>query len=323
MYGVGHNITIRPIVRFPYAKFILNSLGMFCYLLRDDNPVVFTRSCYFAYLASFLDKTVVLETHQHAFVPAYHNHFNESILKRLQNRDNTVFVVISQKLREIFQRKGVVAPMLVCHDGYDERSAVVTGEPRINRAGYRAAAVYAGSLTKMKGLGHIERLASRHTDVMFCLLGDDEARADGEIVARMRRMPNVVFTGLGPHTEIHAYLSEADVLLLLPTKDGLYNDVTSPLKMFEYMNTGRAILSTAMPSISEVLKDGRNCLMAEDDPEDIDRKFSALLDDGELRRELGLAAVDDVKEYSWTRRSARIMEFVAERTARAAEAEAA
>jgi len=314
LYGIGETIKIRPIVRFPYVKFILNTLGMFCYMLRDDSPVIFTRNFYLAYMATYLNKTVVLESHQHTFDQGYHTRFFNFILKRIDGRKNVSMVVISKRLKEILNDRGIKSPMLVCHDGYDDCTVCDGSGGLIDRTGYRATAVYAGSLLRIKGFEHIERLARKNPDVKFCLLGDYRQKADRQIVERMRPLSNVEFTGLIRHAEINGYLSEADVLLLLPTKEGVYNDVTSPLKMFEYMNTGNAILATDMPSLAEVLVSGRNCMMANDDPDDIDSKFQMLINDGGLRERLGSAAREDVKEYSWLRRSARIMEFVSGRT---------
>lgn len=315
MYGVDADITIRPIIRFPYIKFMLNAVGMFGYLLNDKNPVIITRNFYFAFLATLLDKVVVLEAHQYAFDQFYHTWLFSRVMRLIGRRKNLALVVISGQLEDKLREIGVTAQMLVCHDGFDDRAGHGCGLAAVSREGYRAVAMYAGSFSRIKGLAHIYYLAASNPDVRFYMLGGEDGTEDAELVGRLRRLENVVMAGQVRHPDIHRYLVEADVLLLLPTCQGVYNDVTSPLKMFEYMNTGRAILATGMPSLKEVLIDGHNALVADDDGQDIDRRFKELVEDAGLRDRLGAAAKEDVMAYSWDRRAAKMKEFISERCA--------
>ncbi|HEX9859727.1 MAG TPA: glycosyltransferase [Nitrospirota bacterium] len=314
MYGLDAKFSIRRIVRFPYIKVMLNGLGMFCYLMMDDNPVILTRNFYFAYLASRLDKVVILEAHQYAFDQQYHTYFFREILKRIACKPNVVLLTNCGSLKDKFREMGVTAPVMVCHNGYDARKCDTAGVA-VDRLGYKAVAMYAGSLNRIKGLGHIEHLAAVNRDVLFYLIGDDHYHADKDIVEKLKTHENVRFTGKIDHQDVHRHISQADILLVLPTVEGVYNDVTSPIKMFEYMSVGKAILATGMPSVKEVLKDGRNALMAEDDKLDVETKFRVLVDDEGLRASLGAAARQDVKMYTWERRAQRIKEYIAARYA--------
>lgn len=314
MYGLDAKFRIRRIVRFPYIKVMLNGLGMFCYLMMDDNPVILTRNFYFAYLASKLDKVVILEAHQYAFDQPYHTYFFRKILDRIAGKQNVVLLANCGSLKDKFREMGVTAPVMVCHNGYDARKGETAGVA-IDRGGYKAVAMYAGSLSRIKGLGHIEHLATDNRDVVFYLMGDDHYHADKDIVEKLKAHGNVRFTGKIDHQVVHRYIAQADILLVLPTTEGVYNDVTSPIKMFEYMSVGKAILATGMPSVKEVLKDGRNALVAEDDQRDVESKFRALVDNEGLRASLGAVASQDVKMYTWEQRAQRIKEYIAARYA--------
>jgi glycosyltransferase involved in cell wall biosynthesis len=82
----------------------------------------------------------------------------------------------------------------------------------------------------------------------------------------------------------------------------------SPMKMFEYMACGRAILSSDLPVLREVLSPANAVLLP---PEQIERWVQALVDlrdNSERRFALASKARDDVKQYSWQVRAFRILE---------------
>ena len=83
----------------------------------------------------------------------------------------------------------------------------------------------------------------------------------------------------------------------------------SPLKLFEYMACGRAIVAPDQPNLREVLADGENALLF--DPEDATalwRAIKRLANDPALRERLGLAARDalDAHDYTWDGNARRV-----------------
>ena len=51
-------------------------------------------------------------------------------------------------------------------------------------------------------------------------------------------------------------------MLVLPNPaSAISTHFTSPLKLFEYMAAGRAIVASDLPAIREVLRDGENALL--------------------------------------------------------------
>jgi glycosyltransferase involved in cell wall biosynthesis len=83
---------------------------------------------------------------------------------------------------------------------------------------------------------------------------------------------------------------------------------TSPMKMFEYLASGRAILASDLPVFREVLNENNAVLIA---PEDIDAWNGALrvLEINEdKRRTLGNRARSDAARYTWVERARRSLE---------------
>jgi glycosyltransferase involved in cell wall biosynthesis len=91
--------------------------------------------------------------------------------------------------------------------------------------------------------------------------------------ARERSLTNVLFTGFVPNEIIPLYQAAAEVLLMpyqlsvATSGGGNTAEVCSPMKMFEYMAAGRAILSSNLPVLREVLDDSMAVFCPQDAPE--------------------------------------------------------
>jgi glycosyltransferase involved in cell wall biosynthesis len=125
---------------------------------------------------------------------------------------------------------------------------------------------------------------------------------------------NVIFTGFIPNRELPLYQAAADVLLMpygrsIMGSSGTADSaaVASPMKMFEYMAAGRAIVSADLPVIREVLNEGSAVFCKPDDVSDWRLVIESLLDDEAHRTKLGNRARQDVQGYTWVARAQRIM----------------
>ncbi len=137
---------------------------------------------------------------------------------------------------------------------------------------------------------------------------------DIEIWKHRVESDNVTFTGFVPNQELPLYQAAADVLLMPYSRSIMGSSgsadsaaVASPMKMFEYMAAGRAILSADLPVIREVLNE-RSAVFCEPDNIDAWRgEIKMLLGDEPRRIELGNQARRDVDGYTWVARANRIM----------------
>jgi glycosyltransferase involved in cell wall biosynthesis len=86
----------------------------------------------------------------------------------------------------------------------------------------------------------------------------------------------------------------------------------SPIKLFEYMASGRAIVASDLPSIAEVVTDGESALLTP--PSDVDALAEAirrLRDDPALRQRLADNAHALVMEsYTWDARAKAILKVL-------------
>jgi glycosyltransferase involved in cell wall biosynthesis len=168
---------------------------------------------------------------------------------------------------------------------------------------------FVGFVRAWHGVGWaIEALTRLPDHVHLVVVGDGPARPLLEArAADLGLAHRVHFTGDVPHGDIPAHVQLFDIALQTAAVP-----YASPLKLFEYMALGRAIIAPDQPNIREILQDHLNALLF--DPHDRDGFLDALgrlCRDGAMRRRLGAAARCTVEEIplTWAHNAARIESF--------------
>lgn len=179
----------------------------------------------------------------------------------------------------------------------------------------RLKSVYVGSFYAGRGVELVYRLAELHPTVDFILVG---APNDHALPAGTNSNHNLFVFPRVPHSSVPAILQMGDILLMpygrQVTIDG-HGDTSqfcSPLKLFEYLGAGRAIIASRLPSTEEVLRDGDNALLAApDDEAEWSSRIAELKDNPELRQRLARSALGSSAQYTWRRRAQRILQGLA------------
>jgi len=174
----------------------------------------------------------------------------------------------------------------------------------------------AGHLYAGRGVDLFLELATRLRGVHFLWAGgrpEDVEKFRAQ--AASRKLENVLFTGFVLNEQLPMYQAAADVLLMpysreIAISSGMGNSamISSPMKMFEYLATGRAIIASDLPVFREVLNDENAVFCAPDKPIDWEGALRGLLDNSELRERLGKQAREDAQKYSWSERAKRILD---------------
>jgi glycosyltransferase involved in cell wall biosynthesis len=103
-----------------------------------------------------------------------------------------------------------------------------------------------------------------------------------------------------PYAEVPRYMAAADIAVVPypPMQQEMW---LSPLKLFEYLSSGAAVVASAIGQIMDVIRDEENGLLVP--PGDVSAMAEALiktLTDPELCSKLGSKAREDaVQKYSW------------------------
>ena len=210
------------------------------------------------------------------------------------------------------------ALLRVEHDGVDlgrfrDAPSAPAARARLGWGEASLTAGYAGHLYAGRGVETILALAARFPGVAFKLMGGEpEAvlRVRGEALAR--GLANVELLGFVPNQALPLYLAACDVLLMpygrrVQASGGSETGAfASPLKMFEYMAAGRAILASRLPGVLEVLHDENAVLCEPDDLESWAAGLARVAEEG-ARARVGARARADVEPYAWDRRMERIV----------------
>jgi glycosyltransferase involved in cell wall biosynthesis len=110
----------------------------------------------------------------------------------------------------------------------------------------------------------------------------------------------VRFTGYVTHSEVSRLVNAADIAVV-PVPAMKQEMWLSPMKLFEYMASGKATVASAMGQIANVVKDGQNGLLVPaGDANALASAIHRLIADPELRARLGQQArADAVSHHSW------------------------
>jgi glycosyltransferase involved in cell wall biosynthesis len=280
------------------------------YLRRQPaDALVYTRSGRVGWIAASLGLKTVVELHDPLIA---------SYVLWLRHRRRTTpalkLVVTTARLKaDVMEQTGLAGDRILVAGGA-ANPALLTVPASRPESPFSYNVGYAGSAFKGKGLEVVAACAAKMPDVGFHLIGpsEEECRPYGLTGS------NVIVHGRKTNRAAIGLLKGMDCLLLPNQRSVIIRsgaDIgghTSPLKMFEYMATGRPIIASDLPVLSGTLNDNVNALLCA--PYDFDgfiARITRLRDNPDMGRRLGDQAQADFKDrYTWPARAREIQRFV-------------
>jgi len=179
----------------------------------------------------------------------------------------------------------------------------------------RLTAVYTGHFYSGRGMQLLFGLAQALPDVNFLWVG---GRAE-DVAGWRRRLAgagirNVTLTGFIENRQLPLYQAAGEVLLMpyerviAGSSGGNSAEICSPMKMFDYLACGRAILSSDLAVLHEVLNDTNAEFCPPEDLAAWTKTLLELLQDAPRRARLGEQARQDAARYTWRERARRALE---------------
>ncbi len=248
----------------------------------------------------------------------------EHKIKRIREREEKVYknvsgiITITRHLRKMLEEKfGAIASVEVIPDGgisvgtsgYGALRKDANGEKKIKNL------LYVGDLSPAKGVDVLLRALKNVPDVHLTLAGglsyEKNLNHATSLSKALEISSRVSFKEYVPPAEVHELYKEADILLL-PLSPSLQNSYfTSPLKLFEYMSTGKPIIAARLPAIEEILTDKVTALLVTpDDADEWVKGIKVLLSDKVLAQAMAQNALNLSKEFTWEKRAEKIRMFI-------------
>ncbi|MEA3357342.1 MAG: glycosyltransferase family 4 protein [Patescibacteria group bacterium] len=217
-------------------------------------------------------------------------------------------IFISEILRTIYVQRfpSHDGKFVVAHDAADVPQYSQTKRPSTS-----IVTGYVGSLGEGKGVEIVVGLARKNPDIRFIIAGGTENQKES---LQKRVPPNIELVGFVSQSDICEVYNRFEVALLpnqlyMPSYGSKINiaDYNSPLKLFEYMAHSKAMISSDLPNIREILSEETAILVK---PSDILAWSKALneLRNPDVRQRLKDAAFRQLMyNHTWQKRAELVL----------------
>ena len=284
---------------------IIFSIKLF-FLIKNKKEIIFSRSVFASIFLSIFGVKNILEIHQpnSGLTSLIFNVFRKKILK------NTKFILINKNLNKKFLLNK--NDFIVADDGVDLRDF-----KSVQNIKYKDSCVYTGSLFQGKGVEIILKLAKKLNKFTFYVYGDLKT-APAKILNDCLKLKNIKLLGHVKYSEIPKILKSHKSIIMPYSKKVFGNHKNtniekymSPLKLFDYLASGRIIVASKSQSYSHILKDTINSVLC--DSSNLDKWVKTLKDISKNKinfNKLKKNSLETAKQFSWIYRVEKIVNFI-------------
>ena len=171
--------------------------------------------------------------------------------------------------------------------------------------------IYAGNLYEWKGAQDLVAAAEWLPGCTITLIGGEPHR----IAELTRNIPatgaTVQFTGHLPHQQVLENIGRAGIAIL-PNRPGSVSAFTSPLKLFEYLAAGCAMVVTDLPVFREVLGNDDVRWVPPNHPRALAAGIHELIEHPARAQALGARARQRAQDFTWQARAHRLIRIMEE-----------
>jgi len=243
-----------------------------------------------------------------------HGPKKNSFFNRILFKNSAGIIAVSQGVKkELLDNFSFLKNrIIVLPNGVDvyNNSAISVSEAceKLNISKNAHLLVYTGSFQDWKGIETIVRAAHKLSDITFYLVGGDRKELSGI----EKNIPKNVFVmGKRKFTEMSLWRAAADVLLVTGTKKDVYSFYhTSPMKLFEYMASGKPIIASRTYAIESIVSEEHVFFHEPDNVDELVKIIKYVLQNPEIGNRKANEALSLSREYSWDNRAKKILEFI-------------
>jgi glycosyltransferase involved in cell wall biosynthesis len=165
--------------------------------------------------------------------------------------------------------------------------------------------IYAGSLFPWKGAADLVAAASNLTDCDIEIIGGDDLRINELQALATNVGARIKFSGQVPHAQAMQSMLNA-CIAVLPNRLETDSTFTSPIKLFEYMAAGCAIVASDLPPMREILDEEDAMWTIPGDSQSIAVAIAALVKNPDRARRLGESVRRKSGRFTWQVRAVQL-----------------
>ncbi len=210
-------------------------------------------------------------------------------------------ILISNALKKKFDLNK--KKVMILHDGSDPKN--FKKSKKINKI---KNATYVGSFYQGRGIDLIYFLAKKFKHINFRLYGKNNKNYKSNL-------KNLKIFKFVEYNKVPSILASSD-LLLMPYEKKVFiraknintADYCSPLKMFDYLASGKIIISSNLNGISEVIKNGYNGYLVNNfNMSSWEKKINEIIKKTKRNYIIQTNALNTAEKYSWNNRVKKII----------------
>jgi len=293
------------VYRMRYLTFLFRLL----FVKKEKSWVFFTRHPEVAWVLSHFGFKTIFELHNWIIRKKKINQF---LLKKVSLIIATTNLIKREMIANGFGADNIlVAPHGVELEKFNLGLTVTTARQKLALPLDKKIIVYTGALYQQKGIATIiEAARSLPEDYQLCLIGGLPQDIE-RIKSVAADLPALCVLGAKKHDQIPFYLQAADILLIANSgQDTVESRFTAPLKLFEYLASGRPIVASDVPAIREFLNEETAVLVKPDDPAILAKALASLANDKDKQVKLAANGLAQAKKFNWQNRAQKIMEAI-------------
>lgn len=292
-YIDGNKIKVALYSLFSYIRFVFTKNGYDIYHIHAASYGSIFRKGWYVKKAKEWGKKAILHIHGAKFMEFYAQlpkHKKTKVKEILHSAD--MVIALSETWKQKFGLTFGLNNCVVLENGIDmDKLAPALTDPKNNQKAF----LMLGRLGQRKGtydlIDAINIARESVPDIMCYLAGDGEIDNVTKVIHEKNLEKNIEVVGWADDKKKIELLGKVSTVVLPSYNEGL------PMAVLEGMACGKAIISTTVGAIPEVVKLENGFLV---EPGDIDALVAAMIicaNDSEIVREMGLNNIEEIRRF--------------------------
>lgn len=316
-YGIENNVQLKKIKyfkKFPLGiSYYLFSFVSILYAIHLKTEVFITRNFFTLILLNIFKKKTIIEVH--------HDLNSEGRLVRYLFKKFNIFN--KRNIIKIIAITNEVKKFLI--KSYNIPSSKIETIPSASGLKFKFRKFkkkkkynlgYFGSLNYTKGSSFILKLSKIDKENNYFIFGGSKKEVFE--LKKINTAKNLKISCSLPYGKIKNYISKMDILLLPSNLKKIYSlgnigniaKYTSPLKLFDYMSSGRLIISSNVKVYKEILENKKNCILVNNLKAESWKKIIMGLTNRIMYVNfLKKNAYNDSKKFTYQKRAEKLLKF--------------